>query len=365
MFPLGRLQIPFRQFLSAKPIPRQANSFARPQLGGRSFHTTVFSRAKDPYDILGVSRTATDVEIRKAFFAIAKLYHPDVKSDDPKAGEKYKQASEAYEVKGIHIYIITDDITKVLKGSPRDGSGPKKQTAAKNPEEPLWEEDEIFFEYQKPRQAAQGKFWYQYANQGYSWGQAKRGRSGYPNPFQTEAHHTDPFYDSRAARRDEARERAREKKEKVEAREKEKIERERMRAAHRAHQETKEELDRQERERRKAESSGRPNASAGPERKSGAKAKKPNDVPPPGYKRVRMKQWDDKMGWITTEAYDPRPKRPQPRRPDPQMYYEQGGYYDEFNMPPEVLLQFMMNMGPGMGGMGGMGGGGGRRRKRR
>lgn len=55
---------------------------------------------KDYYQSLGVSRTATDDEIKKAFRKLARLYHPDVAKDKKKAEEKFKEINEAYEVLG-------------------------------------------------------------------------------------------------------------------------------------------------------------------------------------------------------------------------------------------------------------------------
>ena len=52
---------------------------------------------KDYYDILGVSRTASEKEIKSAFRKLARKYHPDV---DPSAEDKFKELNEAYEVLG-------------------------------------------------------------------------------------------------------------------------------------------------------------------------------------------------------------------------------------------------------------------------
>ena len=52
------------------------------------------------YDILGVSRRATDEEIKAAYREIARRTHPDRAPDDPAAAEQFKAASEAYRVLG-------------------------------------------------------------------------------------------------------------------------------------------------------------------------------------------------------------------------------------------------------------------------
>ena len=56
--------------------------------------------ATDPYTVLGVSRSATDDNIRKAFRGLAKKLHPDVNPGDTAAAERFKQISQAYELLG-------------------------------------------------------------------------------------------------------------------------------------------------------------------------------------------------------------------------------------------------------------------------
>ncbi len=53
---------------------------------------------KDPYALLGVARTASEDEIRKAYRKLARKFHPDVNPNDRKAEERFKEISFAYEV---------------------------------------------------------------------------------------------------------------------------------------------------------------------------------------------------------------------------------------------------------------------------
>ncbi len=56
--------------------------------------------AGNPYEALGVSRTASDDEIRNAYRKLAKRYHPDLNPGDKKAEERFKLVSAAHEVIG-------------------------------------------------------------------------------------------------------------------------------------------------------------------------------------------------------------------------------------------------------------------------
>ena len=55
---------------------------------------------RDYYEILGVPRSASEKEIKKAYRELARKYHPDLNPDDEAAEAKFKEANEAYEVLG-------------------------------------------------------------------------------------------------------------------------------------------------------------------------------------------------------------------------------------------------------------------------
>lgn len=96
---------------------------------------------KNYYDILGVSKSATQDEIKKAYRKKAAKFHPDKNPDDPSAEDKFKEVGEAYEVlKDSEKRDLYDKVGKDWKKYQRSGGG------------------------------ANGFDWSQYANQGQGFG---------------------------------------------------------------------------------------------------------------------------------------------------------------------------------------------------
>ena len=80
---------------------------------------------RDYYEILGVNKSSSDDEIKKAYRKIAIKYHPDKNPDNKSAEEKFKEAAEAYSVlsdseKGNDMISLAMQVLMVLvegKGS--------------------------------------------------------------------------------------------------------------------------------------------------------------------------------------------------------------------------------------------------------
>lgn len=65
----------------------------------RTFHTTnrLLATPRDPYGILGVDKSASQSDIKKAYYGLAKKYHPDT-NKDPNAKDKFAEIQSAYEI---------------------------------------------------------------------------------------------------------------------------------------------------------------------------------------------------------------------------------------------------------------------------
>jgi DnaJ-class molecular chaperone len=55
---------------------------------------------RDPYTVLGVSKSASEAEIKSAFRKLAKKHHPDANKDDAKAASRFAELNAAYEIVG-------------------------------------------------------------------------------------------------------------------------------------------------------------------------------------------------------------------------------------------------------------------------
>src|ERR1700743_1091958 len=82
---------------------------------------------KDPYEVLGVSKTASEAEIKKAFRNLAKKHHPDTHAGDAGAQKKFQEISGAFDIIGDKEKRAKFDSGEIdASGNPR-GFDPRAQ----------------------------------------------------------------------------------------------------------------------------------------------------------------------------------------------------------------------------------------------
>ncbi len=88
---------------------------------------------RDPYDILGVSKSASEAEIKKAFRNLAKKHHPDTHEGDDKAASRFQEISGAYDILGDKEKRAKFDRGEIdAQGNPR-GFEPARTASAAAP----------------------------------------------------------------------------------------------------------------------------------------------------------------------------------------------------------------------------------------
>ncbi|KAJ3672578.1 hypothetical protein LUZ60_007299 [Juncus effusus] len=96
----------------------------------RFFHATRSVLAKDYYDVLGVSKNASQSEIKKAYYALAKKLHPDTNKGDADAEKKFQEVSRAYETlkdeqkRSFYDQVGADQYEKAAAGGGGGGGNP-------------------------------------------------------------------------------------------------------------------------------------------------------------------------------------------------------------------------------------------------
>eukprot|EP00039_Didymoeca_costata_P003263 m.66436 g.66436 ORF g.66436 m.66436 type:complete len:317 (+) comp11806_c0_seq1:193-1143(+) len=80
------------------PVNGTTNGFWHPKNIKLPVIRLLSTRRFSPYDVLGVSTSASDKEIKMAYLEMARKYHPDVNTDDDEAKQKFQDAAKAFEI---------------------------------------------------------------------------------------------------------------------------------------------------------------------------------------------------------------------------------------------------------------------------
>jgi DnaJ-class molecular chaperone len=80
---------------------------------------------RDPYEVLGVSKSASDAEIKKAFRSLAKKHHPDTKGGDKAAQKRFQEISAAYDIVGDKEKRAKFDAGQIDAGGNPRGFNPR------------------------------------------------------------------------------------------------------------------------------------------------------------------------------------------------------------------------------------------------
>jgi DnaJ-class molecular chaperone len=123
---------------------------------------------RDPYSVLGVERSASDTDLKKAFRKLAKTHHPDANPNDPKAKERFAEISQAYDFLGDKDKRSAYDRGDIdASGQPRfhggfSGGGTRSAGGwhsgfgrSSNPHSPSPEGDDVFADFLRSFTSAQ------------------------------------------------------------------------------------------------------------------------------------------------------------------------------------------------------------------